>query len=466
MGEIAKFYVMPHPTMIIPEMGEGEEEKITATADACAKVADEIGEIKPDTVIIVTPHGPQFSNSVAFSLEEKIYGQLKKNDETKVFLNFDINVSITNNIIKELRQEHINCVRIDGKTSEIYGLSYELDYGTIIPMYFIDKKLSDYNIVHITCGNFSKYDLYKIGMTVKKVIEESDSRAVFIASGELSHRLIEGGPYGYTPEGEKFDKEITTLLSNGDVLGIFNMEQLKIDLAGECGMIPFYSMLGAMNGNKISGELLSYEGPFGIGYGVMNFSLSESDNNTHELLLNDKNQRYQQKKNSEGVHVKLARDSLTEYLKNGNKIDLPSYVTEEMIENEAGVFIRILKYGKVIASGGSYLPRAKNIADEIIFSSIELTQVRVQQAGVSLSDLEDIDILVDVITDVEKVNKEELDPNLYGIYITSGLKNGFVFPKLPDINTSEEQIALGLKQGNISPLDDYTIERFKVSSYK
>lgn len=65
MGNISAFYTMPHPPIIIPEVGKGEEKKIQSTINACLKVGEEVSVIKPDTVIIVTPHGPLFSDAVA-----------------------------------------------------------------------------------------------------------------------------------------------------------------------------------------------------------------------------------------------------------------------------------------------------------------------------------------------------------------------------------------------------------------
>lgn len=465
MGEIAKFYVMPHPTMIIPELGDGEETKITATTSACEKVADEIGEIKPDTVIVITPHGPLFGNAVAFTNEEKIYGQIKKDDETKVFLNFDINTSLINNITTDLKKENINCVNINSKSCELYGIEYELDYGTIIPMYFIDKKLSDYKIIQITCGEFSKFELYKIGMIIKKAVEESESKAVCIASGELSHRLTEDGPYGYTPEGKNFDVEIQSLLKNGDVLNIYNMDNMKIDAAGTCGMNPLYTMLGVMNGNEVKGNILSYEGPFGIGYAVIDFSLSKTEINMYEQIINEKNKKFQNRLEDETIYAKLARESLTKFLMEGIKIEVPSYVTDEMIQNKAGVMISIMKDRKIVANSGYYLPRADNIAEEIINCAINLTSVNVNQTGFGIKDLEDIDIYVETITDVEKVSIEELNPEEYGVYVRSGMKSGMFFPRIPGVETSEQQLNAALQQGNISSFDDYIIKRFKVTSH-
>ena len=43
-------------------------------------------------------------------------------------------------------------------------------------------------------------------------------RAVFVASGDLSHKLRDDGPYGFAPEGPEFDRQITEAMAEGDFL--------------------------------------------------------------------------------------------------------------------------------------------------------------------------------------------------------------------------------------------------------
>lgn len=54
-------YMVPHPPLIIPEVGRGEEKRIGATIGAYQKIADEIAQIKPETVILISPHSIMLS---------------------------------------------------------------------------------------------------------------------------------------------------------------------------------------------------------------------------------------------------------------------------------------------------------------------------------------------------------------------------------------------------------------------
>ena len=49
-------YMVPHPPMIVPQIGKGSEKQITKTIHAYEEVADEIAALKPETIIISSPH--------------------------------------------------------------------------------------------------------------------------------------------------------------------------------------------------------------------------------------------------------------------------------------------------------------------------------------------------------------------------------------------------------------------------
>ena len=53
MSILAAFMV-PHPPMIVPDIGRGSEAQIEETTKAYEKVAGEIAELKPETIIITT----------------------------------------------------------------------------------------------------------------------------------------------------------------------------------------------------------------------------------------------------------------------------------------------------------------------------------------------------------------------------------------------------------------------------
>ena len=61
MGIIAGFMV-PHPPMIVPDIGRGSEAQVADTAAAYERVADEIASLAPETIIITSPHSIMYAD--------------------------------------------------------------------------------------------------------------------------------------------------------------------------------------------------------------------------------------------------------------------------------------------------------------------------------------------------------------------------------------------------------------------
>lgn len=466
LGKISAYYAMPHPPIIVPEVGRGEEEKIKETSLACSKVAEEILNIKPDTIIIVTPHGPMFRDAIALMSGTRINGSLARFRAPQVALDIEINEFLTEKIIEAAHKEKIITAQITKDSAKTYGIEFQLDHGALIPLYFINKMYTNYQIVHITYGMLSKLQLYKFGNCIKRVIEESDTNTVLIASGDLSHRLTSDGPYEYSPYGEKFDKEIISLLEKGDVKGIFNMDHTTIEEAGECGLRSYYIMLGAMNGYEINGDLLAYEGTFGVGYSVMKFNLKESSVDIYDKLVQESKEIYKKRIENEDTYVKLARESLTHYLTYGDYLEIPSYVTDEMKKYKRGVFVSIKKEGQLRGCIGTILPTTESIAKEIIRNAVEAGENDPRFSPIREEELGSLTISVDVLTEPVKALKDELDPKRYGVIVRSGFKSGLLLPDLEGVDTVEHQLQIALQKANIDFDDDYTVEKFEVIRHR
>lgn len=463
MGRISGFFAMPHPPIVIPEVGRGEERKIKDTTDACYKIAEEIVSIEPDTIIIVTSHGPLFRDAISLSYENAIDGDLRNFAAPQVKFNLNIDIALTDQIINYAQKENISTVKITGDFAYQYGLNYELDHGTMVPLYFINKKFTDYKLVHITYGLLPKIQLYRFGMCIKKAVEDMDVDAVFIASGDLSHRLSKDGPYEYSPYGKKFDEELISLLQAGDVAGVFNMDETTVKNAGECGLRSYYIMLGAMDGNEIRGELLAYEGTFGVGYMTMKFSVNPTGRDTLSELAGEIKEKHLEKiREEKDLYIKLARESLTHYIVNGDYLEPPSYVPEEMLKNRRGVFVSIKKNGNLRGCIGTIRPVTENIAQEIIRNAVEAGVYDPRFSPVEEDELPELEFSVDVLTEPVKANKEELDPKKYGVIVRSGHKTGVLLPNLEGVDTVEEQLRIALQKAGISPDEDYDIEKFEV----
>jgi AmmeMemoRadiSam system protein B len=117
--------------------------------------------------------------------------------------------------------------------------------------------------------------LFQFGQSLAMTADRLGRKVLVIASADMSHRLTEDAPAGYSPQGKVFDEKLVGLVKNYDVEGIMNFDP---DLAEEAGQDALWSiaiLLGALDGKKVKPEVLSYEGPFGVGYMIAALEVEE-----------------------------------------------------------------------------------------------------------------------------------------------------------------------------------------------
>ena len=49
-------FALPHPPLIIPNVGKGNEKVVEKTIESYKTIAKEIAKLKPETIIISSPH--------------------------------------------------------------------------------------------------------------------------------------------------------------------------------------------------------------------------------------------------------------------------------------------------------------------------------------------------------------------------------------------------------------------------
>jgi len=148
------------------------------------------------------------------------------------------------------------------------------DWGFNVPLYFLAKDFKGEVKQHLIGLEKSEF-YFEEGKKVYKDLGGKKKYAL-IASGDMSHCLKEEGPYGFHPDGPKFDKALIEFLKKKDVESIFKLDEMYPE-AGECGLRSFCFLLGILDASGIAWqpEILSYEGPFGVGYLVANFKIYE-----------------------------------------------------------------------------------------------------------------------------------------------------------------------------------------------
>ena len=459
---IVNSFIVPHPPLIIPEIGRGEERKIRKTIDAYHSIAKQISEVKPDTIIVTTPHSIMYSDYIHISPGDGARGSFREFGRSNVSMEAEYDVELVEEISIEAEKEGIPAGTLGEKNSS-------LDHGVMVPLYFVNKYYNDYKLVRISISGLSYLDHYKFGKCIKRAADTSGKTIVFIGSGDLSHMLKDTGPYGYRDEGPIFDREVTKAMKTGNFLEFLEFDEDFCEAAAECGLRSFIIMAGAMDGKEVRPELLSYEGPFGVGYAIASFKVLGDVEGRHfdEIYLNSEMKRVDSLKEEEDEYVRLARQTLESYVINRKTIKKPENLSAELLQNKAGVFVSLKLDGSLRGCIGTISPTTSSIADEIIRNAISAGTEDPRFPPVYEDELSRLIYSVDVLGEAEKIESiDELEPEIYGVIVTKGPRRGLLLPNLEGVDTAEEQVSIALRKAGISPEENYQLERFEVIRHK
>jgi aromatic ring-opening dioxygenase LigB subunit len=256
----------PHPPLLIPDIGLRHLRQVKATDEAMRAMADRVVADRPEGVVVISPHSPLLRDAVAINFTPRLSGGFEAfgSDER---LDFSNDLHLAEAIAREIEADGVGVVRLSPEMLG-GGRRLELDHGVLVPMHYLHRAGYEGPIVAMSMALLPVDRLYAVGKAIQRAVGDDDRRVVVLASGDLSHRLTPDAPAGFDPQGATFDHQLIELLKAGDVAGIMGMDEDLCEAAGECGYRSIIMMLGALDGSEAKPQVLSYEGPFGVGYGV------------------------------------------------------------------------------------------------------------------------------------------------------------------------------------------------------
>jgi len=266
-----------------------------------------------------------------------------------------------------------------------------------------------------------------------------------------------------------FDKEITVAMAAGDFLRFLAFTPKFTQKAAVCGLGSCIIMAGALDGKDVQAELLSYEGTFGVGYGVASFIPQGKNENRRFLKIfrHKEIEKLDSVVKSDDEYVRLARYSIEYYVTNKKHANMPGNLPPEMLSNCAGVFVSLKKHGNLRGCIGTIAPVTDSIAKEILRNAVCACAQDPRFDPVRPDELEELVYSVDVLSPAEPIDSaDKLDVKRYGVIVTSGQKRGLLLPNLEGVDTIEEQIAIALQKAGIRSDEKYSLERFEVVRHK
>ena len=455
---IVAAYMVPHPPMIIPQVGRGSEKQITKTIRAYEAVAAGIAGIRPETIIVTSPHAVLYADYFHISPGEEATGDFGRFRAPEVHFAEKYDTELVKAI----------CALAKGKDFPAGTLGERdrhLDHGTMVPLYFVKQQYTGFRLVRVGLSGLSHAEHYEFGQIIRQAVEQTGRKAVLIASGDLSHKLQEYGPYGFAEEGPEYDRRIMDAAGRAAFGEMLTFEESFLDKAAECGHRSFLIMAGALDGMDVEAKVYTHEDVTGVGYGICFFRPTEPNGERRflERYRAEQEEKLRQRREREDPYVRLAWETVESWVLDRKTPGVPDWATAEMKQNRAGVFVSIHKDGKLRGCIGTFLPTRECIAKEIISNAVSASTRDPRFDPIGPEELKWLEINVDVLSTPEPIGgKEELDVKRYGVIVSSGSRRGLLLPDLDGVDTVDEQVNIARRKAGIREQDPITLERFEV----
>lgn len=446
---------------MVPEVGREAAAEVRGSIEAMREFTERLINSGAETVVLISPHAPLEQRAFVAYHDARLYGD---------FANFrapDARVEAP------LDQEMLDAISRAASEQgyEVLGIrGYDLDHGTAVPLYFLQRNGWRGNVVALGYSFLSNEDHLRFGSCIKRAAEQAGRAVAFVASGDLSHRLKPEAPAGYYPQAYLFDQEVVESIRDAQPERIINIDQDLRRMAGECGYRSMLVALGVAESTSPGYEVLHYEAPFGVGYLVAQItyeSLGVKGAASDDRAKPDSEDHGVERQEGKQL-LALARRAIETFVREGRVIEKPSAL-DPLLQERAACFVSIKTLeGDLRGCIGTIEPARETLAEEVIANAVSSATRDPRFPPVTAAELSNLRYSIDVLSAPEPAQFEELDPKIYGVIVEdeSGARRGLLLPDLRGIETASQQVDIAARKAGIPPGVPLKFSRFRVERYR
>lgn len=471
--QVVAGYILPHPPVIVPGVNAGPHQALRTVA-AIRRLSQEFAQLEPETVVLISPHAPMFSDYLFMYGNPVLTGSLSRFGAPQVSLSFELDQELQQEIIRRTSHAGFESGGLSPGQMREHHLDASLDHGAIVPLYYLAEAQKTFKLVVMSCSNLPLPQLYQLGGLISQAAARLNRRIVIIASGDQSHKVNPESPYGECPEGEAFDSLVVQSLARNDLVGLLSIDSRLRQRAAECGYRSMVILCGAFSRQAVTTEVLSYEAPYGIGYCVAAIrpdpTRPEPIEDAFQAALNQHREQGRIKRQQASSPVIIARETLESYVLHHEYKQSADFASLQdagrFFGEQAGVFVSLKKFGELRGCIGTTGPTTDSVVEEIIQNAISAGTRDPRFSPVTAAELPDLTYSVDILGSPEPIDDiSELDPARYGVIVQSGGRSGLLLPDLEGVDTVSEQLAIARRKAGIRADEPCRLKRFQVTRY-
>lgn len=449
--------VAPHPPIMVREVGGRQSDVTSASIEAMRVAAAALRRFGPQTVVVMSPHSPGFSDAFVVDTTPRTAGTLARFGAPHTGISAHTDVEFVDHLLAHLDAAGVRALSRETHPGLEPGV---LDHGVLVPLSFLDPD-GHHPLVNLSLSGLPLETHQRLGAVVAEVASALGRRIVFLASGDMSHRLTRDSSAGYSPRGREFDEWMVERLRGNELDRVVDVDRRLADEAGECGLRSVVTLSGVLPG--ASSRVLSYEGPWGVGY-LTALVGREEDISVEPGATPSTGRKGGFAGGDEHAIVRLARAAIVSYVDKGARLDPPA-LDDPSLPERAGCFVSLHLGRSLRGCIGTIAPTQPTLAREVVHNAIQAATADPRFPPVTPEELGVLDVKVDVLHPPEPCTFEDLDPSRFGVIVSTGWRRGLLLPDLDGVDTAEQQVEIARQKAGIGPGEPCDLERFRVDRY-
>jgi AmmeMemoRadiSam system protein A len=433
--------LLPHAPVLVPAVGGARGEEVAQTVAAMRKVAAECQHARPDALVLISPHSPRRRRAFGLWEGSRLHGSLAQFRAPQAAVELPAAPLLRAAITAEMEHHGLTTWPIPADS---------LDHGAVVPLWFLAEAGWAGPTVILSLDYPGESGCPEVGAAIATAAAHLDQRVAVIASGDMSHRLQPGAPAGFDPRAHQSDERFLAALRQPKPAALLHLDPGLLELAAEDALDATVVALAAAGWRSEGREVLSYEAPFGVGYGVAVLFAEAWDPETAGCL------------------PAIARRSVESAL-NGETSAAPGIPAHHPFnERQAGVFVTLhAADGKLRGCVGTIEPQCADVVAETWHNARSAAFHDRRFAPVEAHELARLRFDVSLLEPAEDIaSPAELDPHHYGVIVSaSGGRRGLLLPAIEGIDTAAQQLEIARRKAGIGTHEPVRLQRFRTTHF-
>ncbi len=256
--------IIPHGSDIIPRLAIRKTEHLfEKTRESVRKIAREIREARPHTIVIASPHNLRLQNNIAIVTAENSTGRLNGPRGRSVSLSLKCDREFAQDLLEESTRKGLPVVGANYGTAGGPTSDMQMDWGTLVPMWFVvkEERVKSRTVIVTPSREIPLKENIALGTTIAELAEKRKTRVVFIASADQAHAHKKSGPYGFHQNAAKYDRFVSQAILGNRIDSISRLSERFVEDAKPDSLWQMAILAGLTRVVKMRGSLLSYDVP-------------------------------------------------------------------------------------------------------------------------------------------------------------------------------------------------------------